>query len=128
MIHLCPETKKSLKITQVNDLFTLLACNRRHLPAFGKIGGTLIESDRSALIKVNGALRTPMAVAEAYHSKVFDRVSVNMDWENPLIVSITSIKKTEEGFVALNDEDDLVTLLPLSGIQQLYTADPNRFA
>ena len=127
MINLCPETKKSLNITQVNDLFTLLACNRRHLPAFGKIGDTLIESDRSTLIKVNGNPRTPMAVAEAFHSNVFDRVTVDMDWENPLIVSIASIKKTEEGFVALNDEDDPVTLLPLSGVQQLYNADPNRF-
>ena len=127
MINLCPETKKSLDITQVNDLFTLLACNRRHLPAFGKIGDTVIESDRSTLIKVNGIAKTPMAVAEAYAPKKFDSVLVDMDWENPLIASIASIKKTEKGFVALNDEDNPITLLPLSGVQQLYNADPNRF-
>lgn len=127
MIHLCSETKKSLKITQVSDLFTLLACNRRHLPAFGKIGDTVIESDRSTLIKVNGRGKTPMAVAMSYASEIFDHSLVEMDWENPLIVGISSIKKTEEGFMALNDEDTPITLLPLSGVQQLYNADPNRF-
>lgn len=127
MINLCDQTKKELEPSQVNDFMTLLACNRRQMPAYLVHGDLRIETNRSTLIKVGERKMTPMAVASEYHTFVFDQRNNDMDWENPLIVAIASIKKTDEGFVAYSIDDEPVTLLPLSGVQQLYNADPNRF-
>lgn len=127
MITLCQETKKALEPTQVGDLLTLLACHRRYLPAFAKMGDTVIETNGGTLIKVNGVAKTPHAVAHGFHHQEFDPIDTEMDWENPLVASIHSIKKSDTGFTALNEDETPITLLPITGVQQLYNADPNRF-
>lgn len=127
MIELCKQTKTELAPTQVSNLMTLLACHKRYLPAFVKTGDTVIETNGGTLIKVNGIPKTPMAVAEAYHRHTFDKVDVEMDWENPLVAAIASIRKADTGFTAFNEDETPITLLPITGVQQLYSADPNRF-
>lgn len=131
MITLCPQTKQKLQPVQVTDLLTILACHRNHLPAFCANKDLHIVADRSSLILVNGDRITPHELAVKYAPTVFDTITSDMDWENPVITGIAKIKYKETpdftGCIAYNDEGVPIQHFPLSGVQQLYQADPARF-
>ena len=133
MIKLCQNTKKDLKPVQVNDFMTLLSCHKRGMPAYVKKGVDTIETKGGSAMFFNGVFRSPMALCEKWRSTSFDTIKKDFDWENPLIAPIQSIMKCESdkltSYVAYNEEDMTkpINHFPLTGIQQLYEADPLRF-
>ena len=128
MIELCEKTKTHLKPAQVNHLYELLTCHRRKTPAFLKQNGrTIIETNGGSLIWVNGIKKTPMAVTSGYRNTEFDQYHSAFDWENELITPISTITFEGQGCDAHNDLGEVINHFPLSGVQQLFEADPIRF-
>lgn len=130
MIKLCDETKKHLQPAQVNDLYELLVCHRRRTPAhLKKDGRVIIETNGSSLLLVNGSKKTPMAVTSLYRSTHFDPHRIVFDWENDFILPIAGLTfDPDNGGCNAHDEDGVfVNHFPLSGVQQLFQADPTRF-
>ena len=70
-----------------------------------------------------------MAVASAYRSTTFDQCHITFDWENDFILPIASLTfdPDNEGCNAHDEDGVFVNHFPLSGVQQLYEADPTRF-
>lgn len=133
MIKLCDETKTHLKPAQVNHLYELLICHRRKTPAFlSQDGKTIIETKGKSLIWVNGIWKTPMAASlSSYRSTNFDQYHSAFDWESPFITPIASlmfVKGSVNGCVAHDEDEKPLNHFPLSGVQQLFEADPTRFA
>ena len=132
MIKLCDVTKTHLKPAQVNHLYELLICHRRKTPAFlSQNGKTIIETNGGSLIWVNGSKKTPMALMASYRSTEFDQYHSAFDWESPFITPIASLTYIERSDVVgclSHDEDEKpLNHFPLSGVQQLFEADPTRF-
>ena len=132
MIKLCEKTKTLLKSAQVDALYVLLICHRRGLPAFVKKDRLHIETKQGvSLLLSNGVVGTPMAISKAHCKTVFEPVPHDFAWEDPLIVPIKSIMECVSdkitSYVAYNEEGRPINHFPLTGIQQLYEADPTRF-
>lgn len=132
MIKLCDEIKNHLKPAQVNHLYELLICHRRKTPAFlSQNGKTILETKGKSLIWVNGSKKTPMAIMASYRNSDFDQYHSAFDWESPFITPIASLMFVKgskvTGCVAHDEEGNPINHFPLSGVQQLFEADPTRF-
>ena len=130
MIKLCETIKTKLKPAQVNHLYELLMCHRRRTPAYlSQQSKKVIEVNGGSLVWVHGIAKTPMAVTSGYRNTEFDQYHSVFDWENEFIVPIASLTfDPENGGCNAHDEDGVfVNHFPLSGVQQLFEADPTRF-